>query len=71
MSLKPSRSISIPKSDIGFDTPRSPFGRVNDTARVVMFETRPQITGTEPLGTHPALKNVDIEEFDHGRLAES
>jgi hypothetical protein len=43
ISLKPSRSIAITKSNAGFDFPRLPFGRVNDAARVVIFEAPPQI----------------------------
>jgi len=74
IALELSCTTAIGKGDVGFQSPRLPFGSVEDATRVVMSDARPQIVrkaGIEAFCICFALQNVNVKEFRHNWLAES
>ena len=61
--LKSDGALFVGQRDIGFDAPGPPLGRVADTSRVVLRQTRTKILRSpdvEPIVIRIALQNVNV-----------
>ena len=66
--FKSDGALFVGQRDIGFDAPGPPLGRVADTSRVVLRQTRTKILrlpDVEPIVIRIALQNINVCKCTH------